>query len=228
MTILFETTWLAPGGVQAADAVRVNGQQLVDDAAFFQAANLAFYPRGNASVTLQFVTHWNFNTAKAAEVFLLTLSNQVPMTQNDSGVVQCTCGTNDDTQIVYMNAAVLESVRVLRYVGTSVDVEYSIRGPYFQTDIPPDVPSYPDPDELVLVYRRATVAIAAAATSVAVVFSSPFSTVPIVVVSMNGVSGSVGIFGRILSDTVTVNGFTVEFSAETPDNSYTLTYWAAQ
>jgi hypothetical protein len=228
MRIVFETTWLAPGGVQAADGVRVNGQQIVDDADFFRAAASAFYPRGNLAVSLQFVTHWTFNTAKLAEVFALTHIALLPMGPGDLGVVQITCGNAPDTQLVYMNNAVLESARIVSVRGSSVDVEYVIRGPFFQTDVPPDVPGYPDPGELTLVYRRGTVALTNGATSQAIVFSTPVSTTPVVVCNVNGVSGSAAIFGRILSDTVSTTGFTVEFSAAIPDGTYTLTYWAAQ
>ncbi len=228
MNILFETTWLAPGGFQAAADVRVNGQQIVDDASFFQAAAMAFYPRGNLSDTLAFSTKWQFSTPTAAEVFALTLPTMVPMSASDSGVVQCICGNAPNAQTVYMNNAVLESVRVIKQIGTSVEVAYVLKGPGFQTDIPPDVPGYPDPGELTLVYRRATVPIPSGVGSLAVAFSSPFNTAPVIVPCMCGVSGSPALFARLLSNTVTTNGFTVEFSDLTPDDTYTLTYFALQ
>ncbi len=228
MTIVFETTWLAPGGTMAASNVRVNGRQLVDDAAFFRAAAMAFYPRGNLAVEFAFTTNWLFNTPLAAEVFLLTLPTMVPMGNSDNGVVQCICGFSPATQIVYMPDAVLESVRVVRQVGLSVEVEYVLKGPGFQTDIPPNVPGYPNPDELTLVYRRAIVPVPSGVGSLAIAFSSPFSTVPVVVPVMAGVSGSNAIFLRLVSDSVTINGFTVEFSAVTPDASYTVDYFALQ
>lgn len=228
MNVIFSTSWLAPGGTQAARNVRVNGKQLVDDADFFRAATMSFYPRGNQSVELRFVTSWQLASLRAAEVFVMTHARNLPMSVNDLGVVQCICGLPPDTQTVYANNAVLESANIVGYRGLSVDVEYVIRAPFFQTDVPPDIPSYPNPNELVLVYRRATVPIPAGVTSLAVAFSSPFGTAPVVVPSMCGVSGSTAIFARLLSDTVGINGFTVEFSGVTPDNTYTLTYFALQ
>ncbi len=228
MNIVFETTWLAPGGFQAASDVRVNGQQVVDDASFFQAASISFYPRGNVGVTLSFTTKWQFNTPQAAEVFALMLPTMVPMGPSDSGVLQCFCGLPPNQQTVYMAGAVLESVRVVKQIGVSVEVAYTVKGPGFQTDVPPNVPGYPDPGELTLVYRRATVPIPAGAASIAVAFSSPFNTAPVIVPCVCGVSGSPAIFGRLLSNTVTINGFTVEFSDLTPDDTYTLTYFALQ
>src|SRR5262245_34043764 len=157
MNVLFSTTWLAPGGTQAATGVRVNGHQIVDEAGFFQAANMAVYPRGDVLTTFQFVTRWNLNSPKLGEVFALTHSANVPMGPTDRSVLQCICGVGSDTQTVYMADAVIESVRVIGVIGTSVDVEYTIKGPFFQTDIPPDVPSCADPDEVTLVFRRASI-----------------------------------------------------------------------
>lgn len=228
MNIVFETTWLAPGGAMAASDVRVNGAQLIDDAAFFRASTMAFYPRGDRSVTLTFTTKWIFNTTTAAEVFALMLPTMSPLTVNDLGVLQCICGSDPNTQTVYMDNAVLESVSVVRQIGLSLEVAYVVKGPGFQTAVPPDVPGYPNPNEVAPVLRRDSVAIAAAATSVVVTFSSPFQTTPIVVATCTGVSGSVGIFARVLSDSVSTTGFTAELSYTTPDTSYKLNYIAMQ
>lgn len=228
MNVVFETTWLAPGGPMAAGKVRVNGQQLIDEVAFFLAASSTFIPRGNLAVEFAFQTKWQFNTPMDAEVFSLMLPTMVPMGNNDNGIVQCQCGFAPNYQVVYMANAVLLSVKIVEIIGLSVTVEYVIRGPGFQTDVPPNVPGYPNPDEVNIVFRRSQVPVPANAVSLTVPFSSPFNTAPVVVAVMCGVSGSQAIFLRLLSDSVTTSQFTVEFSAPTPDSSYFVNYFAVQ
>ncbi len=228
MNCVLNTSWLAPGGTAAASDVRLNGSQIVDDASFFQAASMAFYSRGNLGVNFSFTTKWLFNTPLNAEVFVLMLPSLVPLGNDSAAVLQCICGSEPNTQTVYMENAVLESVEVIEQRGLSVTVRYNIKGPGFQTDVPPDVPGYPDPDETAPVLRRASVSIANGATSVVVTFSSPFQTPPIVVPVCAGLAGSVGIFCRLVSDSVTTDGFTAELSAATTDGTYTLDYIAMQ
>jgi hypothetical protein len=136
MIVQFGSTYLAPGDTQAADMVRVDGRQIVQEAQFFRGTAAQFYPRGNLSVTLQFVTHWIFNTTREAEVFVLTHLTDLPMDTADRLTTTCTCGAGSETQPIYLANSVLEAARILRYVGKSVDVEYTIRGPYFQTLTP--------------------------------------------------------------------------------------------
>ena len=133
MNVTFGTTVLAPGGAQAASNVRVDGQQVVQEAMFFRGNSAAFYPRGNLATTLQFVTHWIFNTANLAEQLVLLHTGTLPMTNSDRSTVTCTCGAGGETVPIYMLNAVLESAKILRYDGVSVDVEYTIRGSNFQT-----------------------------------------------------------------------------------------------
>ena len=136
MNVQFGSTVLAPGGTQGADNVRVDGQQVVQEVQFFRGTSAAFYPRGSRGVSFQFTTHWLFNTTKLAEVFVLTHLTDLPMTTADRSTVTCTCGAGSETQAIYMANAVLEGARILRYVGLAVDVEYTIRGPNFQTTSP--------------------------------------------------------------------------------------------
>lgn len=136
MIVQFGSTILAPGGTQAADAVRVDGRQIIQEAQFFRGGSSAFYSRGNLSVSLQFVTHWIFNTTAAAETFVLTHVTDLPMGTTDRSTVICTCGSGGETIPIYMQNAVLESAQILKYSGLSVDVEYMIRGPNFQLDAP--------------------------------------------------------------------------------------------
>ncbi len=133
MNIQFGSFVLASGGTQAADNVRVDGQQIIQEATFFRGNSAAFYPRGNLATTLQFVVHWIFNTANLAEQFVLLHTGTLPMTNSDRSTVTCTCGAGGETTPIYMLNAVLESARILKYDGISVDVEYTIRGSNFQT-----------------------------------------------------------------------------------------------
>lgn len=136
MNVTFGTTVLAPGGTQGADNVRVDGQQIIQEAQFFRGNSAAFYPRGNLATTFQFTTHWIFNTTSAAEIFVLTHTANLPMTNSDRSTVTCQCGAGSATTPVYMANAVLESARIMRYEGISVDVEYTIKGANFQTTAP--------------------------------------------------------------------------------------------
>ena len=227
MNVLYETTWLAPGGAQAAADVRLNGKQIVDEALFFRAPYALFYPRGNLSLDFEFVTHWVFDTTTIAENFVASIASYSPVTNADSGVLQLICGAESTPQTVYSASAVLESVDVIRYIGRSVDVRYRLRCTPFSTTMPPNTPTAYPPAQT-LVFQRGSNSIPALSTQLAIAFSQSFSSVPIVVACMAQVTGSAAIFCRVLKDTVTVNGFTVEFSAPLPDGSSSVNWWAAQ
>ena len=92
MQILYETTYLAPGQIQSADKIELDGEQIIDEADFFRAATKTFFPRGNLGIEFSFTVHYVFPTSVAAEVFVLTLPGMVPMTNADNGVLQCLCG----------------------------------------------------------------------------------------------------------------------------------------
>lgn len=229
MIVLFNTTYLAPGQYQAADKVRLNGEQIVDEADFFRAATKAYFPRGNVGIEFSFVTHWSFPTLVAAEVFALTHIGQLPMTNTDSDLLQCTCGevTPATQQVVYGANAVLKSARILEYKGTSVDVEYTLLVPAFSSSVPPGgVPAYPNPNELVQVFRRGKIAIPNGATTVVVAYSSALPGLP-GADPYCWVSGPTGspIFGsETLTDTVTTSGFTAQLSTPAPSGAYFLNY----
>jgi hypothetical protein len=229
MNVLFETTWLAPGQAQAAKDVRFNARQVVDEAQFFRAAFATYYPRGNVECSLEFVTQWIFTSTQLAENFVLTVGTFYPMTNADNGVLQCVIGAETPNPItIYSPSAVLESVEVLNYVGMSVDVRYRLRCQPFQSSIPPNTPSFPNPNVYVYVLQRGNQSIGSGATSGTVTFTTPFSSTPIVTGSVNQQSGSQGIAGRILQNTITVNGFTFELDAAAPDGSYVFSWIAMQ
>lgn len=228
MIVIFETTYLAPGLAQAPDQFRLNCEQIVDEAEFFRAATRTFFPRGNDSVELSFVTHWVFGTLVAAETFVLTHTAQLPMTNADQGILQCICGEDSPAtaQNVYMPFAVLKSARILRYIGVSVDVEYTIVGPKFTTSVPANLPTPPNPNELNVVFRRDHIALTPGIASLAAVFSSPLPGSPGVFpqCTVSGPTGSPTILVQTLEDTVTTNGFTAKFSAPIPGANYFLDY----
>lgn len=228
MQITFETAVLAPGGNQSASDVRVNGRQIIDPAQFFRAVSTSYFPRGNLEVELSFTTHWLLQGTTNAEVFVLTHCTYLPMTNTDNGVVQIVCGAESSPQTIYSPSAVLESVEILEYRGESVDVRYTLRCQPFTSTVPPNVPAYPSGNLVTYVFQRGLASIGANATSLAILFSTPFASIPIVTASMAQQAGSAAIFCRILQNTVSTTGFTVEFSAPLPDGSSDVSWIAMQ
>lgn len=229
MQVLYETTYLAPGQFQSADAIALNGSQLVDKAEFFRAATKTFFPRGNVSVDFQFTVHYSFATTVAAEVFLLTLSGQVPMTSADNGVLQCLCGAENPatSQICYMSGAVLKSFTITKVVGTSIDVRYSFEGPGFTTTTPSSgLPTFPNSNEITPVMRRGRVAISPGATTVAVTYSSQLPGNPGADPDcwVSGPTGSPMFEAWTLTDTSTTSGFTAALGVACPGSGYYLNY----
>lgn len=228
MQILFETTYLAPGQIQSADRIELDGEQIVDDASFFRAATKTFFPRGNLSIDFSFTVHYIYPTPVAAEVGVLTLPGMLPMTNADNGVLQCLCGaeTPATSQIIYMSGAVLKKVAI-RQIGVSVDVRYTFVGPGFTSSVPGSgLPTFPNPNEITQVFRRGKVAITMGATSVAVVFSSQLPGLPGAdpYCWISGPTGASEFECWTLSDTVTTLGFTATLGAAAPDGNHFLNY----
>lgn len=228
MNVTFETAVLAPGGNQGASNVRLNGRQIIDEAQFFRAGTTTYYPRGNVDMVFQFTTHWIFNSLTLAENFVLSYLGALPMTNQDNGVLQVVCGAETNSpQTLYSSSAVLEDVQI-EYIGLSVDVHYTLRGQPFSSTIPPNVPAYPSGNLVTYVFQRGLASIGAGAVNLAISFSTPFASVPIVTAVMAQQAGSAAVFCRVLQNTVTVNGFTVEFSGALPDGSSDVSWIAMQ
>lgn len=223
MRILLETTLLADAAAGAPHrGLTVNSQQIVDEANFVRSANAAFYARENRSVRLQFGVEWQLGSIRDAEAFVLLHEASVPR----EGLLTCSCGQPGAEQLVYLRDCVVESVQ-LSYVGVSVHAQYSLVGAKFEGDVPPAIiPGDPEPAEENPVKRRGKQAIAAGAASVAVAFSAPLSGVPTLAFAVSRPTGGQRIDAVLCEETVTINGFTVELSAPTPDASYVLHYVA--
>ncbi len=228
MRISIETTLLADPslalGRVGPSRLSLNGQQIIDEAEFFRAAMPTYFTRGSAGVVLQFSVQRFFSTIKKAEAFALLHFGAIPL----SGLVTCICGESGDQQTIYLRNAVVESVPV-SHSGTVVTVQYTIKGGAFEGDIPPEeIPGDPDTGESFITMRRGKVAIAANATSVVVTFSSPLSSVPVVLPHVSRPAGGAEIGCTLDEDSVTVNGFTVQLDGPTPDNTYKLNYTAIE
>src|ERR1700685_1452532 len=123
MQVLLDTAYLAPGQAQSASDIVLNGQQVVDEAEFFRAATVTFYPRGNQRTTFEVSVSYVYSTAVLAEVSLLTFPSQVPMNSGATGMLQCLCGaeTPATSQICYMPGSVLERISA-KQIGVSITV----------------------------------------------------------------------------------------------------------
>lgn len=229
MRISIESTVLADPDISVGklgpSGLTVNGQQIVDEAQFFRAAAPVFYARGTLGVVLQFTVHRIFATLAAAEAFALMHFNATPL----EGLVTCVCGETGATQTVYLNDAVVEAVQLPSSRGLVVAVQYTIKGGAFTSDVPPeDIPGDPDNGEEFVVLRRGKVAIGAGVSSVVVTFSAPLAVVTSVQCTISRPAGSPAIDAFVREDSITVNGFTVDLSAETPDTTYRLHYLAIE
>jgi hypothetical protein len=224
--IKIETTLLADDLLTGAphSGLLQNGQQIIDEVQFFQAASPRYFARGGAGVALQFSTTRQFDTIRAAEAFVLLHFGSLPL----SGLITAITGIGTDTQTCYLRNAVIESANVTGYKGTSVTIQYSIKGGLWESDVPPEVPGDPDTGEETIVMRRGSVSIASAATSVDVTFSSPLSGVPTVIATISRPEGGDAIWPIIQSDSITINGFTADLSGATPDADYKLNYAAIE
>lgn len=200
-----------------------NGQQIVDDVAFFRAAERTFFARGSRGVQVSFAVEHQFASYLAAEVFFLTWENSV----STSGRLKCVCGVTGSTQDVYLEDCVVETVAQPPGKGVSVTVQYTIKGPKFSTDVPAEPLPSADPEEKEVSFRRGSPSIANAATFLDVSFSSPLASAPTAIsVQVSHVSGDDAIDCEIIQDSISTEGFTVNLSAPAPNGNYKLHYLA--
>ncbi len=228
MRISIESTLLAAPelalGCAGPFGITLNGRQVVDDAEFFRAAAAAVFARENLGTTFVFSVTRLFTTEKQAERFVLLHAGAVPR----SGLVTAVCGEAGDQETLYLEDAAIENVGLGEVKGTSVAVQYTIRGGLWTSDVPDEIPGETEEAEDFIVMRRGKVAIANGAVLKAIVFSSPLSASPVVSFNISRPTGGAVIAGTLREDTVTVNGFTVDLDAATPNGDYVLHYTAVE
>lgn len=216
MKITFANHVLAPGDLEGVQGLSVNGEQLIDEAAFFRAIATTYYARGNDKTEISFSVTRQHASIKLAEVYVLMLRRNLPK----EGDCVITCGFTGDEQKVALLGAVLAPTQA-RYIGRTSIVSYTILGGLPETDTIPDEEEI-DPE----VTRRGTVAIANGATSVSVAFLTAMSGAPYVTCNVICPSGGDAIFATIVDGTVTASGFDAILSGPTPSADYKLSYHA--
>ena len=228
MRILIDNVLLADSnpaaGCVGPSGLSVNGERIVDEVTFWQAAARVYFDRGVPRVQVQFGVQWIFASIRLAEKFALTHANDVP----GQGVLSCIAGITGDLETLYLSGAVV-AVQVNRQVGTSVFVTYEIKGGKFQTDVPDGLPDEPDPADDFIVRRRGSIQLTAADVGKVVTFSTPLGTAPTVVWAwITRPSGGQDI--RAIPDRTTyaTTGFSCDFTGAIPDGTYYLEYIAIE
>jgi hypothetical protein len=204
-----------------ARSVSVNGQTVVELVDIVRSLYKKAFWRGNDAITLQFEVAWYFNTHVEAQVFLLTHFSVVPK----FGLCTIECGEPGETsQNVYLPNAVLSASPQGIFNGLQVVVQYVIQAGQATTDIPPNF--YQGDEAMIL---RGKEDLDSGVATAAVVFDESFppGTEVIVTPTIAKPSGSgSNIFATLRDDLVTVDGFTVELSGDTPDADHKLVWIA--
>lgn len=219
MKIRYDSLWLAPGGFEdTTSGLSINGLQINDEFRLCGAAAVALQPRGNRSTTISFSVARIFDTLRAAERFYHSQFSDVAQ----QGSLYFQAGIDADSEWIRYDGAVLDTI-LPRQSGRSVIVQYSFRAgiPVFDS-APPSV-TEPTSDMI----RRSTTAIALGASSVTVTFSTPFSSLPVVLANVQSPNGADYITCVIRDSSVTVSGFTADLSAPTPTANYKLSWIAS-
>jgi hypothetical protein len=216
MKVIYASTWLAPGGIYGTNGAQWNGQQVNDEADFFRAAAVSFFPRGNRSTTFGFSVLVSFDTEGEAMKFAATQMNSLPE-QADLQVV-----SDDGIYAVILTDAVLVGFMPGRVVGCSVIASYSFAGGVFAVQAEPPVPPTYN-------VQTGKIALNAADESRVVTFPLQFSGTPTSVecwIVPATPSSIKFIQAAVLSDTITNAGFTAVFGYPIPEAGYFL-FWEA-
>ncbi len=215
MKVLYSSTYLATGGLQGASGVNWNGQQVNDEAAFFRAAALSYFPRGNRSTKFGFGVNLSFNSEADALLFAAVQFNALPQ-QADLTILD-----EGGTVAIVLADAVLESV-VPQVSGVYVFIKYEFGGGVWaSTSVPPN----PTEDTV----KRGQVALAVNDESKVVTFDTPFGSTP-VTVNCWAVPPSTASMRFIqavpLYDTITTTGFSAAIAFPIPETGWFL-MWEA-
>lgn len=218
MKIRYGSTWLAPGGVELTSGYSINGSQVNDTVQYYRAAQASLRPRGLRSEQISFSVNRLFNSSREAERFVASHFAELSQQQD----LYLFCGPDADQEIVLYEDAVLDNV-ARSFSGTNVLLTYTFSAGAATFDTPP--PTVTEPDASMI--KRGATAISNGASSLAVVFSVPFSGTPVVVPCVQIPSGGDFIFATVRDGTVSASGFTADLSGAVPNANYKLSWIAS-
>jgi hypothetical protein len=130
MKISINNVWLTNDGVSDLRAwtdahdVRLNGQQVVQEAQFLRAVTASPLARGNAANELQFSVTQQHASVAAAAAFALTAFGALPA----SGTATVVCGALGESPVTCTFPAVLAAMPACSFRGTRTDVTFVLRG----------------------------------------------------------------------------------------------------
>lgn len=210
-------TLLAGIELEAAYAIRLNGEIVVQPAAALRAIARRHFARGNAATTLSFSVSRVHDSVREAQRFALMHYAGLPK----SGQLRLTLGEPGDVEDLVMESTVLSSVEVVPQ-GRGTVSTYNLVG-----GLPEDGGPAPDPEPYDDVIRRGQVSISDGARTVTVAFGTTLPSAPFVVACvLMPTDGGSRIFATIVADTINNAGFTAILSGPVPNGNYKLSYIA--
>jgi hypothetical protein len=216
--IFIASTELCSGGRTGPIGFTVGGQKLTDEVQLIRAAEVQLWGRGGKSVAVSFGVQHEFNSVSAAQKWLLESWGLLP---EEGDVTYFT----DDDQEVYQLGAQLEA-QIVSFIGVTVRVQYTLRGPPPQSSNPPAVVPDPDAVEEDPVIQADITNIGSGVETLAVVFGTAFASAPKVSCTLLVPEGDGGIGWDLVKGSITTTGFSINLRAETPNANYQLSWIA--
>jgi hypothetical protein len=203
--------WLAPGGREAAQDVRLNGTQTVQVAQALRAAAVRTFGRGNRVETFSFAVRLGKESKRLAERAAFAELASLPA----NAQLEVVCGGGDDVESFFLPAAAFQTVeRTL--LGRSPALTYTFLGGLWTTEGETIIPEEGD-------VLRFKLALTEGDITKAVAFTTPLGTPPTTVQCWI-VPPDDGDFidARPIKSSIAVGGFTARFAAEIPGAGYEL------
>jgi hypothetical protein len=215
--VKYSNTWIAPGGLEATFGASIAGRQTNDEADFLRALSAELFARGGRATEFSFRVTRLFSDEAAAIRFAALHLPALP-----SKAALTLYPDESDVPIGQLPGAVVDGVRVERFVGCSLVLEYAFRGGLFTSE---DI-EVPTEDDTV---KRGVVDLAEGAEFADVAFASDFAGLSPVVPSPSlEVPEGFPSFDVTVRN-VTVSGFRAFFQGNAvPGPGYRLHWLALQ
>jgi hypothetical protein len=217
MNFQYGSIKLSDGVIDPVTGIMVNGTQINDEFQLVRALASKFVPRGNRSTSINFVVERLFNTERATQRFVLEHFSLLAQQAS----LYITIGAVGDTEVVELADAVVDAVPI-SFRGTSVTIQYSIRGGLPSFGVSP--PGYVEPDSSMI--QRKKTPIDSGVGTITITFDTPFGSVPVCTCNIAAPEGGAAIFAWPREGSETATGFIADFSGDTPGAGYKLNWIA--